>query len=133
MRRGHSKTCRLHPSPHHTPPPQVNDRYEFYDTLDLDRDGGKYLSAGAPGRNVRNVFKLLAVLVHAGGLHGGHYYAFIRCVAAGVVAAVGRVGVWRSGAQLGAVEGLRRGGAALRRAPGPCSPRWCFAPPSDVA
>jgi hypothetical protein len=23
---------------------QINDRYEFYDTLDLDREDGKYLS-----------------------------------------------------------------------------------------
>jgi ubiquitin carboxyl-terminal hydrolase 7 len=56
---------------------QVNDRYEFYDTIDLDRGDGKYLSAGAD-RNVRNVYRLLAVLVHSGGVHGGHYYAYVR-------------------------------------------------------
>lgn len=56
---------------------KVNDRYEFYDTIDLDRGDGKYLSAGAD-RNVRNVYRLLAVLVHSGGVHGGHYYAYIR-------------------------------------------------------
>lgn len=27
---------------------------------------------------MRNKYKLLAVLVHSGGVHGGHYYAFIR-------------------------------------------------------
>lgn len=29
-------------------------------------------------RSVRNLYKLHSVLVHSGGLHGGHYYAFIR-------------------------------------------------------
>lgn len=29
-------------------------------------------------RNVRNVYKLHSVLVHSGGVHGGHYYAYIR-------------------------------------------------------
>ena len=56
---------------------QVNDRYEFYDTIDLDREGGKYLAPGAD-RNLRNTYKLLAVLVHSGGVHGGHYFAFVR-------------------------------------------------------
>ena len=53
-----------------TPPPprlQINDRYEFPDELDLDRDN--YLSRGAD-RNVRNVYKLHSVLVHSGGVHG---------------------------------------------------------------
>jgi hypothetical protein len=27
---------------------------------------------------VRNLYKLHSVLVHSGGVHGGHYYAFIR-------------------------------------------------------
>jgi uncharacterized UBP type Zn finger protein len=61
---------------------QVNDRYEFYDTLDLDREGGKYLAPGAD-RAVRNTYRLLAVLVHSGGVHGGHYYAYIRCLGVG--------------------------------------------------
>jgi ubiquitin carboxyl-terminal hydrolase 7 len=56
---------------------QVNDRYEFYDTIDLDRESGKYLAPGAD-RNLRNTYKLLAVLVHSGGVHGGHYFAFVR-------------------------------------------------------
>ncbi|GJN10199.1 hypothetical protein PR202_ga28273 [Eleusine coracana subsp. coracana] len=29
-------------------------------------------------RNVRNLYTLHSVLVHSGGVHGGHYYAFIR-------------------------------------------------------
>ncbi|KAI7840976.1 hypothetical protein COHA_005205 [Chlorella ohadii] len=56
---------------------KVNDRYEFHDTIDLDREGGKYLSASAD-RAVRNTYKLLAVLVHSGGVHGGHYFAYVR-------------------------------------------------------
>jgi ubiquitin carboxyl-terminal hydrolase 7 len=27
---------------------------------------------------VRNLYKLHSVLVHSGGVHGGHYYAYIR-------------------------------------------------------
>lgn len=60
---------------------QINDRYEFYDELDLDRtteEGSPaYLSSNAD-RKVRNKYRLLAVLVHSGGVNGGHYYAFIR-------------------------------------------------------
>jgi hypothetical protein len=29
-------------------------------------------------RSVRNLYKLHSVLVHSGGVHGGHYYAYIR-------------------------------------------------------
>ncbi|XP_020574244.1 ubiquitin carboxyl-terminal hydrolase 12-like [Phalaenopsis equestris] len=56
---------------------KINDRYEFPIQLDLDRDGGKYLSPDAD-RGVRNLYTLHSVLVHSGGVHGGHYYAFIR-------------------------------------------------------
>ncbi|TYH09886.1 hypothetical protein ES288_A07G133400v1 [Gossypium darwinii] len=56
---------------------KINDRYEFPLQLDLDRDGGKYLSPDAD-RRVRNLYTLHSVLVHSGGVHGGHYYAFIR-------------------------------------------------------
>ncbi|XP_038987973.1 ubiquitin carboxyl-terminal hydrolase 12-like isoform X8 [Phoenix dactylifera] len=56
---------------------QINDRYEFPLQLDLDRDNGKYLSPEAD-RSVRNLYTLHSVLVHSGGVHGGHYYAFIR-------------------------------------------------------
>jgi ubiquitin carboxyl-terminal hydrolase 7 len=45
--------------------------------LDLDRENGKYLSPEAD-RGVRNLYTLHSVLVHSGGGHGGHYYAYIR-------------------------------------------------------
>lgn len=60
---------------------KINDRHEFYEELDLDNGkegaGAKYLSEDAD-RGVRNKYRLLAVLVHSGGVHGGHYYAYIR-------------------------------------------------------
>ncbi|XP_077245220.1 ubiquitin C-terminal hydrolase 12-like isoform X1 [Tasmannia lanceolata] len=56
---------------------KINDRYEFPLQLDLDRDDHKYLSPEADTR-VRNLYTLHSVLVHSGGVHGGHYYAFIR-------------------------------------------------------
>ncbi|XP_024541324.1 ubiquitin carboxyl-terminal hydrolase 13 isoform X2 [Selaginella moellendorffii] len=56
---------------------KINDRYEFPLQLDLDKENGKYLSPDAD-RSVRNLYSLHSVLVHSGGVHGGHYYAFIR-------------------------------------------------------
>ncbi|KAJ4829155.1 ubiquitin carboxyl-terminal hydrolase 13 [Turnera subulata] len=56
---------------------KINDRYEFPLQLDLDRENGKYLSPDAD-RRVRNLYTLHSVLVHSGGVQGGHYYAFIR-------------------------------------------------------
>ncbi|KAI3952853.1 hypothetical protein MKW92_019982 [Papaver armeniacum] len=56
---------------------KINDRYEFPLQLDLDREDHKYLSPDAD-KSVRNLYTLQAVLVHSGGGHGGHYYAFIR-------------------------------------------------------
>ncbi|CAA6658468.1 unnamed protein product [Spirodela intermedia] len=56
---------------------KINDRYEFPLQLDLDRENGKYLSPDAD-RRTRNLYTLHSVLVHSGGVHGGHYYAFIR-------------------------------------------------------
>ncbi|KAL3835481.1 hypothetical protein ACJIZ3_010217 [Penstemon smallii] len=56
---------------------KINDRYEFPLELDLDRDNGKYLLPDAD-RSVRNLYMLHSVLVHSVGVHGGHYYAFIR-------------------------------------------------------
>ncbi|KAJ9559114.1 hypothetical protein OSB04_013728 [Centaurea solstitialis] len=55
----------------------INDRYEFPLELDLDREDGKYLSPDAD-KSVRNLYTLHSVLVHSGGVHGGHYYAYIR-------------------------------------------------------
>lgn len=56
---------------------QINDRYEFYEELDLDVGDRKYHSAAADPTK-RNKYKLHSVLVHSGGTHGGHYYAYIR-------------------------------------------------------
>ncbi|KAM3282679.1 ubiquitin C-terminal hydrolase 12 [Capsicum chacoense] len=56
---------------------KINDRYEFPLQLDLDRENGKYLSPDAD-RSIRNLYTLHSVLVHSGGVHGGHYYAYIR-------------------------------------------------------
>ncbi|KAL8538971.1 hypothetical protein ACS0TY_000829 [Phlomoides rotata] len=56
---------------------KINDRYEFPLQLDLDRENGKYLAPEAD-RGVRNLYTLHSVLVHSGGVHGGHYYAYIR-------------------------------------------------------
>lgn len=61
---------------------QINDRYEFPDELDLDVEDGKFLSPDAD-RSVRNLYKLHSVLVHSGGVHGGHYYAYIRPASSG--------------------------------------------------
>ena len=56
---------------------KVNERYEFPLELDLDRENGRYLTSTAD-RGERNLYTLHGVLVHSGGVHGGHYYAFIR-------------------------------------------------------
>jgi len=56
---------------------KINDRYEFPESLDLDAGDGKYLSPDAD-RSVRNKYLLHSVLVHSGGVNGGHYYAYIR-------------------------------------------------------
>ncbi|RDX86284.1 Ubiquitin carboxyl-terminal hydrolase 13, partial [Mucuna pruriens] len=56
---------------------KINDRYEFPLQLDLDKDNGKYLSPDAD-RSIRNLYTLHSVLVHSSGVHGGHYYAYIR-------------------------------------------------------
>ncbi|KAL5701003.1 ubiquitinyl hydrolase 1 [Ranunculus cassubicifolius] len=56
---------------------KINDRYEFPVKLDLDREDGKYLSPDSD-RGVRNLYTLHSVLVHRGGVSGGHYYAFIK-------------------------------------------------------
>jgi len=56
---------------------KINDRYEFPLQLDLDRDNGKYLSPDAD-RSVRDLYTLHSVLVHSGGVHGSHYYAYVR-------------------------------------------------------
>ncbi|KAG1672785.1 hypothetical protein FOA52_002773 [Chlamydomonas sp. UWO 241] len=56
---------------------KINDRYEFPDELDLDFDDRRLFSPTAD-KSVRNLYKLHSVLVHSGGVNGGHYYAFVR-------------------------------------------------------
>jgi len=56
---------------------KINDRYEFPELLDLDSKDIHIFGPEAP-TNVSNQYKLHSVLVHSGGLHGGHYYVYIR-------------------------------------------------------
>jgi len=56
---------------------KINERYEFPEKLDLDRDDFKYMTKDSD-RSLKNQYSLYSVLVHSGGVHGGHYYAFIR-------------------------------------------------------
>ena len=56
---------------------KINERYEFPEVLDLDIEDHKYLTADAD-KSKRNKYILHSVLVHSGGVHGGHYYAFIN-------------------------------------------------------
>mmetsp|Transcript_33094 Transcript_33094/g.53664 ORF Transcript_33094/g.53664 Transcript_33094/m.53664 type:complete len:668 (+) Transcript_33094:182-2185(+) len=54
---------------------KVNDKYEFYQEIDLD----KYLAEEAErSANMKNVYQLHSILVHSGDVSGGHYYAFIK-------------------------------------------------------
>lgn len=43
----------------------------------MDIDDRKYLAADSD-KTIVNKYKLHSVLVHSGGAHGGHYYAFIK-------------------------------------------------------
>lgn len=56
---------------------KINSRFEFPDMLDLDVDDRKYLTADSDP-NVRNLYKLHSVLVHSGGLNGGHYFVYVQ-------------------------------------------------------
>ena len=56
---------------------QINSHYEFYDELDLDCNDRAFLS-DTSDKSVVNKYRLHSVLVHSGGPHGGHYYAFIK-------------------------------------------------------
>mmetsp|Transcript_35695 Transcript_35695/g.79387 ORF Transcript_35695/g.79387 Transcript_35695/m.79387 type:complete len:1131 (+) Transcript_35695:131-3523(+) len=56
---------------------KINDRYEFYEEIDLDFQERKTFTKDAD-KGVSNQYRLHSVLVHSGGVHGGHYYAFIR-------------------------------------------------------
>jgi len=59
---------------------KINERFEFPTTLDLDRYDRKFFTQEADP-TVVNKYRLQSVLVHSGGLNGGHYYAFIRPLA----------------------------------------------------
>lgn len=59
---------------------KMHDRYAFPTSLDL-RPFLHQPSAGQPGAP-EPVYQLHSVLVHSGGMHGGHYYAYIRPSAA---------------------------------------------------
>lgn len=72
-----SRTAQLFVASHITSHASLRCRFEFPDELDLDRDDRKYHSETSDPA-VRNLYKLHSVLVHSGGVHGGHYYAFIR-------------------------------------------------------
>ena len=74
---------------------KINDRYEFPLVLDLGKNG-KYMTSDAdlskPAR-----YLLHSVLVHSGGVHGGHYYSFVRpdCGVEGLVTSnAGESGQW---------------------------------------
>jgi ubiquitin carboxyl-terminal hydrolase 7 len=51
----------------------VNDRFEFRTEIDLE----PYFAADAD-RSKPDVSELYGVLIHAGDVGGGHYYAFLR-------------------------------------------------------
>ena len=53
---------------------KINDRYEFYETLDL-REFCPVKEGAEPGPP--NIYKLHSVMVHSGDVLGGHYYAYI--------------------------------------------------------
>lgn len=53
---------------------KIHDNYEFPAHLSLD----EYLSPDAPHESKNNKYLLHSVLVHAGDVGGGHYYAYIR-------------------------------------------------------
>jgi len=53
---------------------KINDRYEFSETLDLN----KFITAEDGDTPKDNIYVLHSVLVHSGDNHGGHYVAYIN-------------------------------------------------------
>lgn len=53
---------------------KVVDRFEFPAEIDLT----EFLAKDSPDKNRSNIFDLYGVLVHSGGVYGGHYYAYLR-------------------------------------------------------
>eukprot|EP00002_Diphylleia_rotans_P030205 TRINITY_DN6196_c0_g2_i12.p1 TRINITY_DN6196_c0_g2~~TRINITY_DN6196_c0_g2_i12.p1 ORF type:complete len:667 (+),score=115.83 TRINITY_DN6196_c0_g2_i12:210-2210(+) len=52
---------------------KVNDKYKFYKEISLDPYMSKDVDSTVP-----NTYVLKGILVHAGDVNGGHYYAFIQ-------------------------------------------------------
>ena len=89
---------------------KVNDAYRFPLVLDVD----DYLAEDAEESERNNVYDLHSVLVHSGGVYGGHYNAFVRPHAADADAADA------DAAEGGATEGGAAEGATS-------APKWfCF-------
>ena len=55
---------------------QINDQYKFPEQLNLDY-GYHWFLAEELDQSISNLYKLHSVLVHSGGVHGGHCHAFI--------------------------------------------------------
>ncbi|OHT04492.1 hypothetical protein TRFO_28001 [Tritrichomonas foetus] len=53
---------------------KINDKFEFPQEIELT----EFLAQDSPDRQKSNIFDLYGVLVHSGGVYGGHYYAFLR-------------------------------------------------------
>ncbi|OHT10172.1 hypothetical protein TRFO_20642 [Tritrichomonas foetus] len=53
---------------------KINDYFEFPEQIDLTQ----FLAHDAPDREKNNLYDLYGVLVHSGGVYGGHYNAFLR-------------------------------------------------------
>jgi ubiquitin carboxyl-terminal hydrolase 7 len=52
---------------------KINSRFEFPTEIDL----GRFLAADAD-KSKSQVYDLYGILVHSGGVSGGHYYAYLR-------------------------------------------------------
>ncbi|OMJ83994.1 hypothetical protein SteCoe_14980 [Stentor coeruleus] len=55
-------------TPHNESMQKINDRFEFYEEIDLS----KYIDSKDP-----HIYRLFSILVHTGSITGGHYYAYI--------------------------------------------------------
>jgi ubiquitin carboxyl-terminal hydrolase 7 len=69
----HLQLKRFEYDPHRDALMKINDRHEFYETIDL----APYLIEDAD-RSESWTYKLHSVLVHSGDFNAGHYYAFIK-------------------------------------------------------
>lgn len=55
---------------------KLNDRFEY----PLELDMSKYMNEEAKSTllNDELIYELKSIVIHRGGAHGGHYYAFIK-------------------------------------------------------